>query len=86
MALRRSAAILEARRSTGEEGEASDKAVGGWTGASTAGMAWRKSVRGPMLEKSLPKEGLIKVGCLNMAAPRKGPNPRGGGGAGEGVG
>lgn len=52
----RSAAMLEARRSTGEEGEGSDNAIGGWTGVSTAGMGWRKSVRGPMLEKSLPME------------------------------
>lgn len=67
LALRRSAAILEARRSAEvevEEGDGSGRTGPAWEGFSTLGVGWRRSaaavealVRGPMLEKSLQGGG-----------------------------
>lgn len=69
MALRRSAAILEALRSAAAEEEEEEEVEEGsgrtgpaWEGFSTGGAGWRRRaaavealVRGPILEKSLKK-------------------------------
>lgn len=79
MALRRSAAILEALRSAAAEEEEEDEVEEGsgrtgpaWEGFSTGGAGWRRRaaavealVRGPILEKSLKgdKHSTICIIC-----------------------
>lgn len=80
LALRRSAAILEARRSAEvevEEGDGSGRMGPAWEGFSTLGLGWRRSaaavealVRGPILEKSLEDEAKITIKSKKKRCPK----------------